>query len=58
MSVYRHIKLQAIILFWILINDLVKFKDHFSNKDENRSKAMKLGITSIRKQSAFSNYAL
>jgi hypothetical protein len=38
MSVYSHIKLQAIILFWILINDLVKFKDHFSNKGENKIK--------------------
>jgi len=52
MSVYRHIKLQAIISFWILINDLVKFKDHFSNKDENKSKAMKLSITSRKKHSA------
>jgi len=51
MSVYRHIKLQAIISFWILINDLVKFKVHFSNKGENKSKAMKLGITG-REQSA------
>ena len=36
-------KLQAIILFWILTNDLVKFKDHFSNKGENNIKSKETG---------------